>query len=149
VVCHVAVDCMCGCCCVAEKYILLVFCGWGYVVVAGIYILLVSGGCGSVACIYSVGGLWLGFCGSGRNLYIVCVWCWGSVACMVVAGLLNCSFLVRGVIIWSLNFLQIWLTSVVTVAVVRAVFVLLLVRKIPVISISIIAVVSSCIEFLG
>ena len=105
----VAVDCMCGCCCdwgcVAEKYIMLVFCGWGYVVVAGIYILLVSRGCGSVACIYSVGGMWLGFCGSGRNLYIVCVWCWGSVACMVVAGLLNCSFLVRGVIIWSLNFL--------------------------------------------
>ena len=71
------------------------------------------------------------------------------MACMVEAGLLNCSFLVRGVIIWSLNFLQIWLTSAVTVAVVRAVFVLLLVKKIPVISIFIIAVVSSCIEFLG
>jgi hypothetical protein len=47
---------------VAEKYIVLVFYGWGYVVVAEIYILLVSG---AVV-------LWL--------VYIVLVVCgWGSV----------------------------------------------------------------------
>ena len=50
-------------CCLAEKYIVLVFCGWGSVVVAEIYILFVS----------EDGVLWL--------VYIVLVFCgWGSVA---------------------------------------------------------------------